>query len=117
MIMPPAPRNPECVVGYRIERTRNRHSRAVLEQNTVVIRLARRLTPYEERHHIENLLRRMQKMVLSERSRIAVDPYQPLLPGQKQETEALVHRINDRTLRVPIGRVRLRAMTTQWGSC
>lgn len=67
---------------HRIERTRNRHSRAVLKGNTVVIRLARNLSQAEERRHIENLLRRMTHIVEREREKILIDPFRNLLNGE-----------------------------------
>jgi len=72
----PAPLPP-----HRIERTRNRNSRAVLQGDTVVIRLARNLSLGEERSHIENLLRRMAKALVRERRRTVIDPFRSLLDG------------------------------------
>ncbi len=103
--------------SVRIEHTRNRHSRAVLQQDTIVIRLARNLSYPEERRHIESLVRRMVTMLKKDRSRRTVDPFFPLFDGQAQEIERLVHHINARTLNVPIGHIRLKPMKTQWGSC
>lgn len=103
--------------AVRIERTHNRHSRAVLMNDTIVIRLARRLSEREERRHIESLVRRMVKMLERDRQRIHIDPFFPLFDGQAEEIAALVHTINAATLRVPLGRVRLKPMTSQWGSC
>ncbi len=103
--------------SVRIERTSNRHSRAVLQNDTIVIRLARRLSERDEQRHIESLVRRMAKMLENERGRVKIDPHFPLFDGQLQEVTALVHRINAETLRVPITKIRLRAMTSQWGSC
>ena len=159
---------------YRIERTRNRHSRAVLQDDVIVIRLARSLSFLEERRHIESLLRRMTAIALRDRSRPSIDPFRPLLSGESSLTLTLplghhctfrlqpggrtrarwkneswhvtvgpgtrrrtlnrflwrllstsstplaskiVTDINATTLRVPISRIRLRAMTSQWGSC
>ncbi len=67
---------------HRIERTRNRHSRAVLEQDTIVIRLARNLSVLQEQEHIENLLRRMHRAVLRERKKESIRPFQALLDGE-----------------------------------
>ena len=101
----------------RIERTQNRSSRAVLQQDIIVIRLARRLSASEEQRHIESLVRRMTKMLQHDRQRITIDPFFPLYDGQALEIEDLVDRINAETLRVPLRRIRLRPMTSQWGSC
>lgn len=84
------PRN----VRHRIERTRNKHSRAVLQSGTIVIRLARNLTRSEEREHIENLLRRMARKVREEQRKIPIDPFAPLFRGESSVTveTALGHR-------------------------
>ncbi len=67
---------------HRIERTRNRHSRAVLDGDVIVIRLARGLTGSQERQHVEHLLRRMASVVAKEQRRTAIDPFRPLLQGE-----------------------------------
>lgn len=113
----PDPSQNEERIPYRVERTRNRHSRAVLMNDTIVIRLARRLSEREEQRHIESLVRRMVKMLERDRRRIKVDPFFPIFDGQALEVEALVQQINAQTLNVPIRRIRLRPMTSQWGSC
>lgn len=69
---------------HRVIRTRNKHSRAVLRDDTIVIRLARNLSRTEEREHIQELLRRMTRIVLEERQKVVVDPFRPLLRGQQQ---------------------------------
>lgn len=124
---------------YRIERTRNRTSRAVYRDETVVIRLARNLRPHEERDHIRDLLRRMEDVVRREQQRILINPFQAMLDalglqgparakhhralwkafnrGIQDDMRRLVETINDRTLRVPIQGVKLRFAKTQWGSC
>ncbi|MFA6038811.1 MAG: YgjP-like metallopeptidase domain-containing protein [Candidatus Peribacteraceae bacterium] len=76
---------------HRIERTRNRHSRAVLREETVVIRLARNLSAREEREHVEILLRRMRDVLRRERTQTAVRPFHPLLEGQTDLALALSH--------------------------
>lgn len=73
-------------IPHRIERTRNRHSRAVLDGDTVVIRLARNLSTTEERQHIESLLRRMTKYWLNESKRTAIDPFRKLFEGASVTT-------------------------------
>ncbi len=103
--------------AVRIERTRNRHSRAVLQNDTIVIRLARCLSVHEEQRHIESLVRRMVKMLEQDRGRMRIDPFFPLFDGQAEEIAELVHKINAATLRVPIRRIRFRPMTSQWGCC
>lgn len=71
----------EGTFPYRIERTKNRVSRASLRDGTVIIRLAKRLTAKEEQVHIESLLRRMSRVVVREAQRKTIDPFRPLLEG------------------------------------
>lgn len=73
-------------VPHRIEKTKNRHSRAVYRNGEVVIRLARNLSQTEEQEHIQYLLGRMAKIVLKERDRTTIDPFQPLLQGESSLT-------------------------------
>lgn len=74
---------------HRIERTKNKHSRAVERHGTVVIRLARNLSAHEEHTHIQYLLKRMTAIVQKERARTAVDPFRPLLEGAAAHTLTL----------------------------
>ena len=102
---------------YRVERTRNRHSRAVLQNDMIVIRLARRLSLADEKRHIESLVRRMMTLLERDRDRIRIDPFFEISAAQAADVAALVQRLNAATLNVPIRRIRLRPMRTQWGSC
>ncbi len=159
---------------HQVERTKNKHSRAVVVNDTVIIRLARNLSQKEEERHIDYLLKRMAVIVARERQKTTVHPFRRLLEGHSDETirlgdgrefpvhlqaaartrirtsergwtvdvgptlrtapfhrllwrtlsqeelprlEAIVHRINAETLRVPIREVRLRVASSQWGSC
>lgn len=125
-------------IRHRIERTRNKHSRAVYKNDTIVIRLARNLTAVEEREHIRSLLRRMTQQVLREREKTTIDPFRRYLEREQDlrrrralhrflwkrlsewmepQVRSLVHSINDATFRVPIESVQLRLMVSQWGSC
>lgn len=70
-------------IRYSVERTRNRASRAVLRDGTVLIRLARGLTGSEEQKHVELLLRRMAKVCAREAMKIPIDPFAPLLEGSE----------------------------------
>ncbi|TSC57976.1 MAG: hypothetical protein Greene041619_852 [Candidatus Peregrinibacteria bacterium Greene0416_19] len=83
-------------IPHRIERTRNRTSRAVLKGDVIVIRLARSLTASEERRHIESLLRRMGRVVIRERARAPIDPFAPLLDGGDELALTIT---NDRLVR------------------
>lgn len=67
---------------HRVEYTKNKHSRAVVRGETIVIRLARGLSHTEQEHHIRNLLRRMTHILLREREKIAIDPFRELLNGE-----------------------------------
>lgn len=71
---------------YRIEKTKNRHSRAVLKNDTIVIRLARNLSQREERRHVEDLLRRMKSHLLIDRKKTHIDPFRPILDGTSMHT-------------------------------
>ncbi len=159
---------------HRIERTRNKHSRAVLKGNTIVIRLARGLSKNEEQQHIHDLLKRMHEHVLKEREKTLIDPFRPLLEGAERmhlrlpsgkayrlvlfpgkrtrvtrspdgfcitispnirraglhrllwniiartelaSVEHFVHDLNRKTYRVRTSGIRIRFMTSQWGSC
>ncbi len=74
---------------HRVEHTRNKHSRAVCRDNTIIIRLARNLSKTEEQEHIQNLLRRMTHLVLEERQKVAIDPFRHLLNGGQMQTVTL----------------------------
>ena len=71
---------------HKIERTRNKHSRAVYRGNTIIIRLAKNLSRTEEQEHIRNLLRRMAHLILLDREKTLVDPFRPLLEGASSLT-------------------------------
>lgn len=75
---------------HRVEKTRNKHSRAVFREDTIVIRLARNLSKVEEREHIEDLLRRMTRQLLEEQShKTTLQPFQKLLSGARNDTITL----------------------------
>lgn len=81
---------------YRVERTRNRTSRAVLRGETVVIRLAKGLSDIEERDHVSSLLRRMIAYLERERRRSVINPFRALLQG---EQSAVITLANGRSFR------------------
>lgn len=70
---------------HRIERTQNKHSRAFIRDNTIIIRLARRLNREEERRHIDHLLERMRAIAQEERKKTLIDPFRALLDGQPSD--------------------------------
>ena len=73
-------------IRHRVERTNNKHSRAVLRDDTIVIRLARGLSATEEREHIDDLLERMMKQVAEEREKILINPFGRLLDSGESAT-------------------------------
>jgi predicted metal-dependent hydrolase len=66
---------------HQIERTRNRNSRAILKDETIIIRLARGLSASEETRHIDALLTRMVKAKARNVQRTLIDPFRALLEG------------------------------------
>jgi predicted metal-dependent hydrolase len=76
-------------IRHKVERTRNKHSRAVCKGDTIIIRLAKNLSKTEEQEHIQNLLRRMTQMVLEERQKTNIDPFRHLLNGGQTLTVRL----------------------------
>ena len=77
---------PSPHIAHRVVRTKNKHSRAVLKDETVIIRLARNLSRTEEQDHTRDLLRRMTRIVLEERTKILINPFQSLLNGSSRST-------------------------------
>lgn len=73
-------------IRHRVEETRNRHSRAVLQEETIIIRLARNLSHEERREHIRSLLRRMMEQVLKEQRKKRIHPFRHLLAGGESLT-------------------------------
>lgn len=73
-------------VPVTIERTRNRHSRAIYRDETIIVRLGKNLSQREEQAHMRSLVERMTKRVLKERTKPLVDPFRPLLQGEPTAT-------------------------------
>lgn len=99
---------------HRVEYTRNKHSRAIYRGNTIIIRLARNLSRSEEQEHIQNLLRRMTHIVLQEKKKITVDPFRPLLDGEKSLTVKLVTGKPVSFTLIPGERTRAHASADGW---
>lgn len=76
-------------IAHRVLRTKNKHSRAVLKGDTVIIRLARNLSRTEEQDHIRDLLRRMTRIVLEERTKVLIHPFGLLFSGAERCTVTL----------------------------
>ena len=74
---------------HQVERTRNKHSRAVVVDGTVVIRLAKNLSKREEERHIDYLLKRMSVIVAREAEKTVVHPFRRLLDGHSLEAVRL----------------------------
>lgn len=68
-------------IHHRVVQTRNTCSRAVLHEDTIIIRLARNLSREERREHIRSLLRRMMEQVLKEQRKKRIAPFRHLLEG------------------------------------
>lgn len=99
---------------HKIERTRNKHSRAVCQGNTIIIRLARNLSKTEEQEHIRNLLRRMTHLVLEERQKTPIDPFRHLLEGGQMQTITLATGKKIVFSLVPGARTRARRTLRGW---
>lgn len=65
----------------RIERTRNRNSRAVLTDEGITIRLAGRMPRWLEEEHIRSLTRRMQEAAKRHLQKILIHPFRSVLAG------------------------------------
>ena len=77
------------IIRHRVERTKNKHSRAVYLDDTIVIRLARGLSENEAEEHVSDLLERMMKQVADEREKILINPFGRLLDSGESSTITL----------------------------
>ena len=78
-------------IRHRIERTKNKHSRAVFKDDTIVIRLARGLSQAEEQEHVDDLLKRMLKQVEDETEKMLINPFGRLLDSGESTTVTLAN--------------------------
>lgn len=78
-------------VRHRVERTKNKHSRAVYKDDTIVIRLAKGLTKTEEQEHVDDLLHRMMKQVEDETEKVYINPFGRLLDCGESATITLAN--------------------------
>lgn len=99
---------------HRVERTRNKHSRAVCKDNTIIIRLARNLSRTEEQEHISNLLRRMTHLVLEERQKESINPFRNLLIGGQSQTVTLATGKKYQFTLYPSTKTEARRTATGW---
>lgn len=84
------PMGKNYALRHRVERTKNKHSRAVYKEGTIVIRLARGLSRTEEQVHIRDLLRSMTQQILEDQDKILIDPFKKMLDGAENITVTLV---------------------------
>ena len=98
---------------HRIERTKNKHSRAFIRENTIVIRLARNLSRTEEEDHIDSLLRRMRKYFIEEQEKIFIHPFRLLLEGAQTQTVTLATSKQYRFILLPGKRTRVTQRNTK----
>lgn len=101
-------------IRHRVEHTRNKHSRAICREDTIIIRLARNLSKTEEQEHISNLLRRMTHLVLEERQKTVIDPFRHLLSGGQSLTITLATGKKIRFALMPGSRTRATRTTRGW---
>lgn len=77
----------ESPYPHRIEKTSNKHSRAVFREDTIIIRLARNLSRTEEQEHVQDLLDRMTAQLLEdEEKHVHIHPFRELLSGKQRDT-------------------------------
>ncbi len=110
----PSMQTPDSTIPYRIERTRNRHSRAVFQGEQIVIRLARNLSSREEQEHIESLLHRMAKSAVREQKKQGIDPFRSLLNGAAESVITLASGKTILFACVPGARTRARKTREGW---
>ncbi len=99
---------------YRVERTRNRWSRATCNDETIIIRLARGLSTAEEQEHIDNLLRRIGAAFTRMQGRQLVDPFRMLARRAVSELPVTVSSGRTYLFRLAEGK-RFRAEPTKEG--
>ena len=78
-------------IRHRVERTKNKHSRAVFRDDTIVIRLAKNLSKTEEKEHIHDLLRKMTQYVLEEEQKTTINPFKTILSEGQSQTVTLAN--------------------------
>ena len=102
------------VIRHRVERTKNKHSRAVIRDNTIVIRLARGLSPTEERQHIDDLLTRMKDQIREEEKKELIHPFGRLLASGESATVTLASGRRYRFLLKPGKRTKIQRTRDGW---
>jgi len=62
-----------------IVQTSNKHSRAVLKNGIIEVRLAKRLLPWQRKQHIEELVARMQRTAGKHVEKTPIDPWTTII--------------------------------------
>jgi len=78
-------------IRHRVERTNNKHSRAVFKDDTIIIRLAKGLSATEEKEHVQDLLKRMVEQVEDEQEKELINPFGRLLDSGESATITLAN--------------------------
>lgn len=102
-------------IRHTIIQTRNVCSRAVLHEDTIIIRLARNLSREERREHIQSLLRRMMEQVLKEQRKKRIAPFRHLLEGGESVTVRCASGRRYRFLLIPKNRTTVQQLKKQRG--
>lgn len=79
------------VIRHRVEHTKNKHSRAVVRDDTIIIRLARGLSASEEKEHIDDLLTRMREQMKEEDRKQLINPFGRLLSSGESTVITLMN--------------------------
>lgn len=77
------------VLPVTVEQSQNRHSRAVMKNGMIVIRLARALPRAVADAHIASLTKRMQTLAVKERHKKPIDPFSNVLLQDGMHTVSL----------------------------
>jgi predicted metal-dependent hydrolase len=76
-----------------ITQTSNKHSRAVLKDGVIEVRLAKRLLPWQRKQHITELVKRMQQTALKQVQKTSIDPWSTII----KQRSGTVELINGKT--------------------
>lgn len=65
-----------------VEHTKNKHSRAVVKHNSIVVRLAKNLSAKQQQVHTQELVKRLQNKIKSAPPRKRITPFTQVTPNQ-----------------------------------
>lgn len=99
---------------HRIEKTKNKHSRAILRDGEIIIRLAGGLSNEEEKEHIQDLLERMREQAKDELNKKRIDPFSKLLDSGESSTVTLSNGRKYRFTLKPGKKTSVRRTTRGW---